>query len=165
MDCLIEPMTDADWEQVRSIYLQGIETWNATFETEAPTWERWHGGHSPKGRLVARDGDRILGWIALSPVSARQVYAGVAEVSIYVAQEARGRGVGQALLRALIAETERAGIWTLQAGVFPENSASLTLLDRHGFRRLGIREHVGRHHGVWRDVVLLERRSRVAGQD
>jgi phosphinothricin acetyltransferase len=158
-------MVDTDWEQVRAIYLQGVETGNATFETEAPTWERWDGGHTRKGRLVARAGERILGWIALSPVSARRVYAGVAEVSVYIAREARGRGVGQALLQALIAETERAGIWTLQAGVFPENFASLTLLERNGFRRLGMRERVGRHHGVWRDVVLLERRSQVAGQD
>jgi phosphinothricin acetyltransferase len=161
----IEAMVECDWDQVRSIYLQGIETGNATFETEAPSWERWDAGHLGRARLVARKGDRVLGWIALSAVSARAVYAGVAEVSVYVAQEARGQGIGQALLRELIAMTEREGFWTLQAGVFPENAASLALLERNGFRRLGVRERVGRHHGVWRDVVLLERRSRVAGQE
>lgn len=165
MSYQIGPMTEADWDQVRAIYLQGIETGNATFETDAPSWERWDQGHLRQGRLVARDGKRILGWMALSPVSARAVYAGVAEVSIYVALEARGQGVGQALLQSLIAEAEHAGLWTLQAGVFPENHRSLALLERNGFRRLGIREKVGKLGSTWRDVVLLERRSRVAGQD
>jgi len=165
MQIAIEAMDEADADQVRAIYLQGIESGNATFETSAPTWERWDAGHLAQARLVARDGNRMVGWVALSPVSTRAVYAGVAEVSVYVAREARGMGVGQALLQALIAETERLGIWTLQAGVFPENTASLALLERNGFRRLGVREQVGKHHDVWRDVVLLERRSRVAGQD
>lgn len=165
MSYQIEPMAEADWDQVRAIYLQGIETGNATFETDAPSWERWDQGHLRQGRLVARDGKRILGWVVLSPVSARAVYAGVAEVSVYVAKEARGQGVGQALLQSLISEAERAGLWTLQAGVFPENLRSLALLERNGFRRLGIREKVGKLGSTWRDVVLLERRSRVVGQD
>jgi phosphinothricin acetyltransferase len=165
MSYLIDWMDGSDWEQVRTIYLQGIETGNATFETEAPTWERWDAGHLRLGRLVAREEARLLGWAALSAVSARAVYAGVAELSVYVAKEFRGQGVGQALLEATIASTESEGIWTLQAGVFPENVPSLALLERNGFRRLGVRERVGKHYGVWRDVVLLERRSRIAGQD
>ena len=165
MSYQIEPMTEADWEQVRAIYLQGIETGNATFETDAPPWERWDQGHVRQCRLVARDGKGILGWVALSPVSVRAVYAGVAEVSIYVARESRGQGIGQALLQSLISESERAGLWTLQAGVFPENHRSLALLERNGFRRLGIREKIGKLGNTWRDVVLLERRSRIAGQD
>jgi len=165
MSYLIDWMDGRDWEQVRTIYLQGIETGNATFETEAPTWERWDTGHLRRGRLVAREEAHLLGWAALSAVSARAVYAGVAELSIYVAEASRGQGVGQALLEATIASTESEGIWTLQAGVFPENAPSLALLERNGFRRLGVRERVGKHYGVWRDVVLLERRSRIAGQE
>lgn len=165
MSYQIEPMAAADWEQVRGIYLQGIETGNATFEIDAPSWERWDHGHLRQCRLVARVGKQIYGWVALSPVSARAVYSGVAEVSIYVAEEARGQRVGQTLLQSLISEAERTGLWTLQAGVFPENYRSLALLERNGFRRLGVREKIGKLGNTWRDVVLLERRSRVAGQD
>lgn len=152
-------MQPHDWSAVRAIYLQGIATGNATFETGAPDWEKWDLGHLPHCRLVLRiDGD-VAGWAALSPVSARGVYSGVAEVSVYVAAGARGRGAGSALLEALIAESERHGIWTLQAGIFPENTASLKLHHAHGFRLVGRRERIGCLDGVWRDVILLERRS------
>jgi phosphinothricin acetyltransferase len=159
----IDPMAAVDWEAVRSIYREGIATGDATFETEAPSWERWDAGHLPEGRLVARDGEAVAGWAALSPVSSRCVYAGVAEVSVYVAARWRGRGVGRALLEALIAASEAQGIWTLQAGIFPENQASVTLHRRCGFREVGRRERLGQMNGVWRDVVLLERRSGVIG--
>ncbi len=159
----IEAMRPQDWERVRSIYQEGIATGHATFETEAPAREPWDAAHLKEGRLVARDDDAVLGWAALSGVSSRCVYAGVAEVSVYVAAAARGRGVGRALLQALVAESERLGIWTLQAGVFPENTASLELHRRCGFREVGRRERLGRLGGVWRDVILLERRSATVG--
>jgi phosphinothricin acetyltransferase len=165
MDFIIDSMQPSDWEFVRKIYLEGIATGQATFETAAPDWERWDASHSPHCRLVARNGDGVLGWAALSPVSKREVYAGVAEVSVYVASAARGRGVGGALMRALIEASERHGVWTLQSSVFPENRASIALHLKHGFRELGRRERVARLHGVWRDTVLLERRSRVVGVD
>jgi L-amino acid N-acyltransferase YncA len=158
-------MQPSDWEQVRAIYLEGIDTGEATFETDAPPWEQWNAAHLQRPRLVARCGELILGWAALTPVSSRCVYAGVAEVSIYVRQDSRGQGMGRALLARLIAESEQEGIWMLQAGVFPENIASLRLLQSLGFRELGRRERVGKMKGVWRDVVLLERRSNVAGMD
>jgi len=158
-------MQPRDWEFVRAIYLAGVATGQATFETEAPDWERWDAGHLPQCRLVARNGDGILGWAALSPVSKREVYAGVAEVSVYVAAPARGRGVGAALMRALIETSEQHGVWTLQSSVFPENHASIALHLNHGFRELGRRERVAKLHGVWRDTVLLERRSRAFGVD
>ena len=132
---------------------------------EAPSWDRWDAVHLKDCRLVACDGALILGWAALSRVSSRQVYAGVAEVSIYVAEQSRGKGIGQALLGSLVAESERSGIWTLQAGIFPENKASISLHLRNGFREVGRRERLGKMNGVWRDVVLLERRSRIAGRD
>jgi L-amino acid N-acyltransferase YncA len=163
MALLIDLLTPADWEPVRAIYQEGIETGNATFERRAPSWERWDAGHLPSCRLVAREGERVLGWATLSPVSGRCVYAGVAEVSVYVAEAARGRGVGRALMDALIFQSEQQGIWTLQAGVFPENAGSLSLLQRCGFRVVGIRERLGKMGDRWRDVVLLERRSQVAG--
>jgi phosphinothricin acetyltransferase len=252
MDCVIDEMRPDDWEQVRSIYLQGIRTGDATFESEAPSWDRWDSNHLKECRLVARDaagdgandvagdandvaGDTkddpardgageapkhvardaalspstgdpnsnviiadvsetmerpvlaavsgrpgpgalslslleptkspVRGWAALSRVSSRKVYAGVTEVSIYVAEQSRGKGIGQALLQALVAESERCGIWTLQAGIFPENAASISLHLRNGFREVGRRERLGKMHGIWRDVVLLERRSLLAGQD
>jgi len=164
-DYIIDEMCDSDWEQVRSTYLEGIRTGNATFETEAPTWEKWDATHLQVARLVARSGRDILGWAALSPVSSRPVYAGVAEASIYVAERSRGKGIGRALLAALISVSEQAGIWTLQAGVFPENGASLGLLKNAGFREVGRRERMGKTGAAWRDVVLLERRSDVAGVD
>jgi L-amino acid N-acyltransferase YncA len=147
-------------EQVLAVYQLGIDEGDATFETSAPTWEAFDRSHLPAHRFVALDGEwQVLGWVAAVPVSERCVYAGVVENSVYVRPAARGRGVGTALLAALIASTEAAGIWTIQSGVFPENSASLALHERAGFRRVGTRERLGRSHGRWRDVVLLERRS------
>jgi phosphinothricin acetyltransferase len=151
-------MTAADWPHVRAIYADGIATGDATFESSVPEWPEWDAAHTAEHRLVAAEED-VLGWAACSAVSDRCVYGGVLEISVYVAAVARGRGVGGALLTALIASTERAGVWTLQAGVFPENTASLALHRRHGFRVVGTRERIGRMNGVWRDVVLLERRS------
>jgi L-amino acid N-acyltransferase YncA len=151
------------WEEVRGIYAEGIATGHATFETEAPNWESWDAGHLKPARLVARQGDRVLGWAALSPVSDRCAYGGVAEVSVYVGDESRGKGVGAALLHALIEASEEHGIWTLQAGVFPENQSSVRLHTRFGFREVGVRERLGRLNGRWRDVLLLERRSRKVG--
>jgi L-amino acid N-acyltransferase YncA len=161
----IEPMRPEDWAAVRAIYLEGIATGNATFEQSAPEWEQWDAGHLPKARIVAHsDSGDPLGWAALSGVSGRCVYAGVAEVSVYVAQSARGRGVGQKLLARLIADSETEGIWTLQAGIFPENVVSIALHERAGFRIVGRRERLGQMNGHWRDVVLMERRSAVAGR-
>ncbi len=159
----IAPLTDADWLAVRAIYADGIATGDATFETTAPDWADWDSGHLAEARIVAREAGEVVGWAALSPVSDRCVYGGVAEVSVYVAGAAGGRGVGSALLRALVAASEDAGIWTLQAGIFPENQASIALHRRHGFRPVGVRERLGRHHGRWRDVALLERRSSRVG--
>jgi phosphinothricin acetyltransferase len=163
MSYIIDDLKTDDWEQVRAIYLEGIATGHATFETDAPSWEKWDAGHLRKMRLVARNGDEILGWAALSPVSDRCVYGGVAEVSVYVGERGRGRGVGRALLEALVEASERNGIWTLQAGVFPENAASVKLHLSCGFREVGRRERIGKMNGVWRDTLLLERRSRSAG--
>ncbi|WP_031063747.1 GNAT family N-acetyltransferase [Streptomyces sp. NRRL WC-3742] len=147
-------------EQVLAIYRHGIDEGNATFETTVPTWAAFDAAKLPDHRLVALDADgRVLGWAAVSPTSSRCAYAGVVEHSVYVHPGARGRGVGAALLDALIASTEAAGIWTVQSGVFPENTASLALHARAGFRVIGTRERIGRHHGVWRDVTLIERRS------
>jgi phosphinothricin acetyltransferase len=157
----IRAMTSADWPAVASIYAAGIATGDATFETEVPSWQRWDAGHLAGHRLVAADGGEVVGWAAVGPVSERCAYAGVVEDSIYLAEEARGRGLGRALLTALVESTERAGIWTVQTGVFPENAASLALHRAVGFREVGVRERVGQLHGRWRDVVLLERRSRI----
>jgi L-amino acid N-acyltransferase YncA len=157
-------MIPGDWTDVARIYEEGIQTGNATFETELPQWEEWDTGHLHACRLVMEEDGVIVGWAALSAVSRRQVYRGVAEHSIYVADSARGRGVGTELLGALVADSEEAGFWTLQTGIFPENEASIGLHERHGFRVVGIRERLGRHHGRWRDVVLMERRSAEAGR-
>jgi phosphinothricin acetyltransferase len=160
----IIPLTADHWAAVRAIYAEGIATGNATFTTEPPTWEAWDTSHLPTCRLVAADADgRVLGWAALSPVSSRCVYAGVAEVSVYVAENARGQGVGRQLLGALVAESEQLGLWTLQAGIFPENAASVRLHEAAGFRPVGRRERISQLHGVWRDTLLLERRSTVVG--
>jgi len=159
----IGPLQAADWPGVRAIYLEGIATRSATFETEAPSREQWDAAHLAFARLVAREDGEVLGWAALSAVSARAVYAGVAEASVYVAARARRQGTGTALLRALIIESERHGIWTLQAGIFPENVSSLALVRRCGFREVGRRERLGKLDGLWRDVLLLERRSPLVG--
>jgi L-amino acid N-acyltransferase YncA len=160
---LIEPFGAGDWEAVRAIYLEGIATGNATFEESAPEWDKWDSGHLTTCRLAARSDDGILGWAALSPVSGRCVYTGVAEVSVYVAARARARGIGIALLDALILQSELNGIWSLQAGIFPENEPSIRLHKRAGFRIVGVRERLGQMNGRWRDVVLMERRSNVVG--
>lgn len=152
-------MDPADWPAVHAIYEQGLATGDASFATEVPAWTAWDAAHLPDCRLVARDGDAILGWAALSPVSERCVYEGVAEVSVYVGEDHRGRGVGDALLTKLWEASQRAGLWTLQAGIFPENEASLRLHRACGFRDVGLRERLGKLHGAWRDVLLLERRS------
>ena len=163
----LRTMTTADADAVLAIYAEGIAGGSATFETAAPAWADWDRAHLSALRLVALDRGapegRVVGWAAGSPVSERCVYAGVAEVSVYVAGEARGRGVGGALLDALVAVAETSGLWTLQAGVFADNAASLALHERHGFRRVGVRERLGQRDGAWRDVVLLERRSAVTG--
>jgi len=159
----IHPLAAGDWPSARAIYAEGIATGNATFEKSAPAWEQWDCAHLPHCRLAAREAGEVLAWAALSPVSSRCVYAGVAEVSIYVAAGARGNGIGRALLSALIESSERENIWTLQAGIFPENIASLELFRKAGFRVLGTRERLGSMDGRWRDVVLLERRSQIAG--
>ena len=153
------PLEPGHWDDVRRIYLEGIATGNATFETSAPSWEAWDRGHLPELRLVAVEDGAVLGWTALSPVSERCVYEGVAEESVYVAAGAQGRGVGRLLLEELIRMSEQAGIWTIQTGIFPENAASLRLHERVGFRVLGVRDRLGKLDGVWRDVVFLERRS------
>ncbi|MEU9165655.1 N-acetyltransferase family protein [Streptomyces sp. NPDC048424] len=156
----IAPMRPEHAEQVLAIYQLGIDEGNATFETTAPTWEAFDAAKLSPHRLVALDEeDRVLGWAAVVPVSDRCAYAGVVEHSVYVHPDARGHGTGLALLTALLASTDTAGIWTVQSGIFPENTASLTLHQRAGFRVVGTRERIGRHHGTWRDVVLVERRS------
>jgi L-amino acid N-acyltransferase YncA len=162
-NAIVEVMTPADWDAVRAIYLEGIATGQATFETDAPSWDEWDAGHHPFARLVARSDGKVAGWAALSSVSRRRCYAGVAEISIYVAEAFWGRGIGRQLLVRLIAESERHGIWTLQGGTFPENEASLRLQRACGFRVLGRRERVGQRHGVWRDTILTERRSPTVG--
>jgi L-amino acid N-acyltransferase YncA len=165
MDVTVEDMKPADWPRVRAIYLEGIATGQATFERNAPDWAAWAATRLSAPRLVARVAGEVAGWAALSPVSARAVYAGVAEVGIYVGVAHRGLGVGRTLLMALIAASERGGIWTLQAGIFPENEASLRLHRACGFREVGRRERIGQMQGVWRDTLLLERRSRTVGVD
>ena len=162
-DLAIREMRPEDWEAVRAIYADGIATGQATFETEVPDWESWDAAHLPFGRLVAIGPDSILGWAALSAVSKRRAYAGVAEVSVYVAAGNRGRGIGRSLLTELIAESERNGIWTLQAVVCPENVATSALHKRCGFREAGRRERISQLNGTWRDTILLERRSTKVG--
>ncbi len=167
---LIRALMAAHWPQVCVIYEQGIATGHATFQTGAPTWEAWDRDHLAHSRLVALAGAEaggreglVAGWAALSAVSGRSVYKGVAEVSVYVAPEAAGRGLGRQLLAALVAESEANGLWTLQASIFPENEASLRLHAGLGFREVGRRERIGQQHGIWRSTVLLERRSTVVG--
>jgi len=170
MEYKIEPMKVEDWDQVRAIYEEGIATENATFEPVVPVWEKFDSAHVTEPRLVVRVGGRVAAWAVLSRVSTRKVYGGVAEVSIYVGEKFRRKGIGDALLGALVDASEKAGFWTLQGGIFPENAISIELHKKHGFRVLGIREKVGKMafgklRGKWRDVVLMERRSKVAGND
>ncbi|CAA9278702.1 MAG: Acetyltransferase, GNAT family [uncultured Adhaeribacter sp.] len=153
------------WEEVKSIYLQGIATGQATFQTSAPTWEEWDKGHLATCRLVAIQDGKVCGWAALTPVSGRCVYAGVAEVSVYIGENFRGQRVGQRLLENLISQSESQNIWTLQAGIFPENVASVKLHEKLGFRIVGLRERLAKMNGIWRNVYLLERRSQVTGID
>jgi phosphinothricin acetyltransferase len=154
-------MRAEDWPAVAAIYAEGIATGNATFETAIPPYEAWDASHLPDHRLVARADGAVVGWAALNAYSGRAVYRGVAEGAIYIAQRARGQGIGTELLSALVEQAERAGIWTLQAGIFPENTASIALHERCGYRIVGTRERLGRLGDAWRDVVLLERRSNV----
>jgi L-amino acid N-acyltransferase YncA len=158
----IRELKAEDWAAVRAIYEEGIRGGDATFETETSSWERWDVAH-PQVRLVAERNGSIVGWAALSPASARHCYRGVGEVSVYVAEAARGDGLGRALLAAFVEHSEQAGYWTLTAGVFPENEASIRLHKACGFREVGVRERLGEAGGVWRDVVLLERRSATQG--
>jgi phosphinothricin acetyltransferase len=162
---IIEEMKDESWEAVQRIYNEGIATKNATFQTEAPEWDAWDQSHRKDCRLIATINNEIAGWAALSNVSSRCVYAGVAEVSIYIDSAFRGMGVGDQLMKQLINESEKQGIWTLQAGIFPENKASIALHLNNGFRIQGTREKIAKMDNVWRDTVMLERRSRVAGME
>jgi L-amino acid N-acyltransferase YncA len=165
MDFTIDEMRPHDWESVRAIYLAGLASGDSSFETQAPSWDHWHTAHHGHSRLVARQGNRVIGWAALAPVSARRCYAGVAEVSVYVADAARAHGVGKQLLQAVIASAEHHGIWTLQGATFPENTASIRLQLACGFRIVGRRERIAQHQGRWRDTILTERRSAVVGAE
>lgn len=156
-------LTEWHYPAVKQIYLEGIATGNATFETEAPSWEKWNAGHTEHSRFVALENGSVLGWAALSPVSGRCVYAGVAEVSVYIGADHRRKGVADKLMAKLINSSEQNQIWTLQAGIFPENGASLSLHQKHGFRLFGRREKIGKMNDTWRDTVLLERRSKLVG--
>jgi len=162
-DVIIEPMRDEHWPEVARIYQEGIDTAIATFENEVPSWEEWNRNHVKNCRLVARRKNDICGWAALSPVSSRCVYGGVAEVSVYVDSRSRGLGVGRSLLLQLIDESEAEGFWTLQSGIFPENRASISLHEKVGFRKIGFRERVGKKDGIWKDNLLMERRSNIVG--
>ncbi len=156
-------MLPADWNQVATIYKEGIETGHATFETIVPTWEQWNQVHIASCRIVAVKGNEVIAWAALSPISSRCVYGGVGEVSVYVGKAFSGQKIGLGLLERLVKASEDAGIWTLQAGVFPENKASIKIHENCGFRQVGYREKIGKQYGVWRDTVLLERRSSEVG--
>ena len=170
MEYMIDIMKPEDWQQVRSIYREGIGTGNSTFEADAPDWDKWDSAHLQEHRLVVREGNTILAWAALSLVSTRSVYAGVVELSLYVTTAHRGKGIGAVLLNATIDSTEKAGLWTLQGGIFPENTPSLRLVKKHGFKEIGKREKIGKMTygdlaGTWRDVILVERRSAMTGID
>lgn len=157
----IRPMLDSDWEFVKNIYAEGIATGNATFQQIVPTWDEWNTSHVRSSRIVAVEDGSVCGWAALTPVSGRCVYAGVGEVSVYVSASERGKGIGRKLLQQLISESEKNGFWTLQAGIFPENSASVKIHEQLGFRIIGSREKIGKMNGAWRDTLLLERRSKL----
>jgi len=159
----IRTLQAADWPRVREIYEEGIATGHATFETEAPGWEEWDANHIRSCRLVAEEGGWVLGWAALWPVSDRCVYGGVAEVSVYIGGEAQGKGMGTRILQELVTASEREGFWTLQAGIFPENTSSVRVHEKCGFRVIGYRERLGKMGDLWRDVLLMERRSSTVG--
>ncbi len=164
MTIKIDKMQPEHWADVARIYAEGIETGNATFQKDSPTWTVWNDEHVPYGRLIAQNTEGVvLGWAALTAVSNRCVYGGVAELSVYVSASARGQGVGQLLMKHLIQEAEANGLWTLQAGIFPENVGSIQLHLKTGFRQIGYRERVGKMDGIWRDTLLFERRSTVVG--
>jgi len=166
MNYIIDKMSEQDWHEVAFIYLEGIKTGKATFQSEIPTWEQWNTSHVTSCRLVVRIEDKIAGWAALSPTSSRCVYAGVAEVSVYVGEAYRGMGIGKALLEKLTELSEVEGFWTLQSGIIKENHSSIVLHEKCGFRQIGYREKVGKMPtGVWHDVVLMERRSKIVGFD
>lgn len=163
MSVQIKKMEASHWEAVSKIYLEGIATGFATFETDTPSYDAWHNAHLNSCRLVAVENENVLGWAALSPVSSRCVYGGVAEVSVYVGKDSRGKGVGKSLMENLILESENDGIWTLQSGIFPENEGSIELHKKVGFRYIGKRERVGKLNGEWKDNILFERRSTTVG--
>jgi L-amino acid N-acyltransferase YncA len=163
MNIKLRPLKKEDWPAVAEIYKQGIDTGNATFQTDIPTWEAWDSGHLKICRIVATNDDEIIGWAALTLVSGRCVYTGVAEVSVYVASSYKGQKIGTKLLESLISQSESEGFWTLQAGIFPENIGSIKLHEKLGFRQLGFREKIGKMNGIWRDTILLERRSKKVG--
>ncbi|MFC2947463.1 GNAT family N-acetyltransferase [Virgibacillus sediminis] len=160
---VIDKMEKKDWEQVRDIYRDGINTGNATFDTETPDWEEWDRKYLPVCRLAAREGQRVVGWAALLPVNAKAAFSGVAELSIYLRAGTTGKGLGTRLMDELVKESELQGFWTLQAGIFPENKGSIRLHEKFGFERVGVRRRLGKLHGVWRDVLLMERRSNTVG--
>ncbi len=163
-DVTVRPLVAADWPVVRTIYVEGIASGDATFETQPPEWEEWHASRLPVGRIVAEQGGTVIGFAALSPASKRAVYDGVAEVMVYVGAGSRGQGVGSRLMARLVEDSEAGGIWTLQASIFPENEASIRAHLRAGFREVGRRERIAQFHdGRWRDTVVLERRSRAVG--
>lgn len=161
----IRDMQPTDWDQVSKIYAEGIATGFATFETSTPTFDHWDRAHTSNCRFVAEENGEVLGWVALSPVSSRCVYGGVAEVSVYIATKNQGKGIGKVLLEHLILASEKAGYWTLQSGIFPENIGSIKLHEKMGFRFIGKRERVGKIHGVWKDNLLFEKRSTKVGID
>ena len=163
MDFLIDDLRPEDWQQVRQIYLDGLASGQASFEVEAPSWENWDQRFHRHSRLVVRENGHVIAWAALAPVSARPCYAGVAEASLYVAVDHRGRGISKQLLQALIESSERNGIWSLYGATFPENTPSIKLQLACGFRIVGRRERIAQHRGVWRDTIITERRSKVVG--
>ncbi|TAI47237.1 GNAT family N-acetyltransferase [Flagellimonas allohymeniacidonis] len=162
---VIREMKPEDWVQVSQIYQEGINTGLATFEQQIPSYKSWDQAHVKSCRIVAEEGNQLLGWAALSPVSSRCVYGGVGEVSVYVGALSRGKGVGKALLKKLVEESEKAGFWTIQSGIFPENGASIELHEKVGFRFIGKRERVGKINGMWKDNLLFEKRSNTIGID
>ena len=152
-----------NFNQVVEIYKEGIETGIATFQSDIPDWDSWNNSHLPNCRLAAFQNDQMMGWAALTPVSSRCVYAGVAEVSVYIGEKFRGKGIGELLLNQLIKESEQTGLWTLQSGIFPENIGSINLHKKCGFRQIGYREMIGQKNGVWKDNIMMERRSKTVG--